>query len=149
MNLEVKKLAIYKFSQVCFGESRIIGDVVSALEGETANTYWSEDAVVATVDSFDSGKIQSYGELIADRIYTLQKALNQLKDEEACSISLAYASPTKEVYVCWNHRKIWIIHTEHVGSRLGNTPKTCKECKELVERAKMDIVKKLVEEDEE
>jgi len=148
MNVEVKKLAIYKFSPVCFRETAVIGNVVSALEGEEANTYWAEDGAVAIVDLIYRGKVDSYSELIADRINTLQKTLNELGDNEMCSISLAYATSLKEVYVCWNHRKVWIINTEVVGSRLGDTPKSCRECHELVEKSKMWVVKKLMDEEE-
>jgi len=53
-----------------------------------------------------------------------------------CDITLAYAEPCVEVYVCWVHRKVWIIDTTYISPQIKNPPKTCDECQKLIAKSK-------------
>jgi len=60
-----------------------------------------------------------------------------LERDVDCTIDLTYADPCTEVYVCWNHRKIWEVDTTYIGAQFDNQPKTCKECVELIKGGKI------------
>ncbi len=142
MDIEVHKLVVYRFYESPkFKEEdiSIAEEIIGALEGAEAYADLVDDKTmfVFVEQSEGGGYIENFIDLIFDRMRSLHNTLMKLEDEEqACEIALAFAEPCTEVYVCWNHRKIWEIDTTYIGSQLDNPPKTCKECKHLIEKAK-------------
>jgi len=132
MNVRVAKVAVYHFDEIKEKLS-IMKDVVDALEGGDAEVAVMGRGCIALITQ-DESFSETLEKWLADRIILIHNVLEKLGDEENCDISLVWEDPCMAVYVCWNHRKVWIINTAYLDE--WPNPKTCKDCKLLIGKGK-------------
>ena len=141
MRVQVSKTIIYKLDSETvddhiYDDKDYLREIIGAIEGMDVEVHEVFDQFIVTGSLEDTSNNVDLMQMLVDRLKTLHILLENSGDDEHCDISLVFADPCTEVYVCWNHRRVWVIDTTYVGSRLGNTPKNCKECQHLVELAK-------------